>query len=388
MKSDIKKDLVNASELKTVGKNKEALKFYKKAFDDDPEEFSIKQKIDYAWTIYHVRIKRSENLEEVMDCAGFITQLLSQRDLNSHPNCVYTSSVFRVLVLLKKREDYDGMLEWLDKLNPDLLDKKPYRKYGRLNKSKKEKYYDWLTIALLKSMEFEKCIEESKRALDTFETFLDDGDTWYRWRIAKSLMELGRLKEALTYYMQVIELKHDWYMYRDIAEIHLRFNRPQEALKYICPAVLSSQSNATKAGIYYLAYQVFHSFNMDMAIKHAQLYYILQKERGYGIPYEIEKLNFDASKINRRLLEREIRALWMKYKFKDQKLQHGTVISFNHEKNYGFIKNESDESIFFHKNDFKGKEVYIGQLVSFYTEKNYDRVKDQESIKAVNIRGE
>lgn len=388
MISNIKNDLVNASELKKIGKNREALKLYQKAYEKDPEEFTINQKLDYAWTIYNVKIQKSDNIDEILSCSEFITQLLSQKDLNTTRNCVYTSCVFKVLNCLNKKQEYDAMVEWLDKIDPELLDEKPFRKYGRLNKSKKEKYYDWATKSYLKTMEYERCIETSKTALNTLKRFIDDGDVWYKWRIAKSLIELNRLKEALTYYEEVIEVKNNWYMYRDIAEIYYRLNKSQEALKYICPAVLSKESNNTKANIFYLCYKVFKTFNMDMAIKHAQLYYLLQKEQGYGIPYEIEKLNFDSDKLSKSLLEREIRALWIKYKFKDQKLQHGTVTTFNHDRNYGFIKTQNDETIFFHKNDYKGSSVDVGQQVSFYTEKNFDKMKNKESMKAVNIRGE
>ena len=215
MNSEFKKDLVNASELKTVGKNKEALTYFEKAYNQNPEAFTINQKIDHAWTMFHVKIKNFKSEDELISSADFITEMLVQKDLNTNRSCVYTSSVFKVLKYLRDQQDYYGMIHWLEKLNPDLLDEKTYRNYGRLQKSKKEKYYDWATIAYLKSMEFEKCIDTSKKALNTFKTFLDEGDAWYKWRIAKSLLELNRLEDALAYYLEVIEVKHEWYMYRD-----------------------------------------------------------------------------------------------------------------------------------------------------------------------------
>ena len=388
MNSEFKKDLVNASELKTVGKNKEALTYFEKAYNQNPEAFTINQKIDYAWTMFHVKIKNFKSEDELISSADFITEMLVQKDLNTNRSCVYTSSVFKVLKYLRDQQDYYGMIHWLEKLNPDLLDEKTYRNYGRLQKSKKEKYYDWATIAYLKSMEFEKCIDTSKKALNTFKTFLDDGDSWYKWRIAKSLLELNRLEDALAYYLEVIEVKHEWYMYRDIAEIYYNLNKPFEALKYLCPAVLSKTPLSNKINVYYLCYKVFKSFNPPMAIKHAELFCLVKTQNGHALPYEIEQLDIDTAGLNFKELTSEITGLWIQYKYKDQKRGHGTVINFINDKNFGFIKTDEGDEIFFHKNEFQGSDIYIGQLVSFYTEKSFDNVKNKQSVKAVNVRGE
>ena len=388
MKSEFKKDLVNASELKTVGKNKEALKFYEKCYNEDAEAFTINQKIDFAWTLYHVKIQNFKNEKELLDSAQFITEMLPQKDLNANRNCAYTSSIFTVLKHLNNEEKYFEMCDWIEKLDPELLDERPYRNYGQLQKSKKEKYYDWATKAYLKSMEYERCIETSKKALNTFKTFLNDGDVWYKWRIAKSLIELNRLHDALEYYLEVIKVKNDWYMYRDVAEIYYNLNKPMDALKYLCPAVLTHIPASSKASVYYLCYKVFRSFNPEMALKHAQLFYILKMEKNHSIPYEIEQLDIDTNGLNKRELEDEITRLWTQYKYKDQKRQNGTVTKFIQDKNFGFIRNDDGDEIFFHRNDFSGRDIYIGQMVSFYTERSFDKAKNKESIKAVNVRGE
>lgn len=385
---EFKKDLNTANELRTVGKNKEALEIFEKCYKDHPEEFSFIQKNDYAWAIYKTRIAFSKSEEELLENAEFITQLISQRDFNRYNSCVYTSSIFKVLNHFKDEKDFRSMIPWLEKLDPDLLDEKPYRRYGRLNKSHKQAYYDWASRAYLQNMDFEKCIEVSKTALNTLKRFLDEGDIWLKWRMAKSLIEIGRLREGLDYYEEVIKVKHDWYMYRDIAEAYLRLGKPWVSTDYLCPAILSNEPNRTKANLYLLCYRVFERSNMPMAIRHAELYCLLRQEDSYPLPHDIEQLDLDVSGLNRVQLEREIRELWIRYKFKNQKQSHGTVIRFNHDRNYGFIRMENDDEIFFHGSEFEGSEIFIGQVVSFYTEENYDKVKNEKSAKAVNVRGE
>ena len=249
--NEFKKELNKANELRVVGKNKDALKIFEKCYKSCPEEFSFNQKNDYAWTIYKTKIQHFDDEDELFENAEFITHLLQQQDFNHKNSCAYTSTVFKVLNHLNKEEDFSSMIYWLEKLDPELLDEKPFRRYGRVNKSHKQQYYDWASKAYYKNMDYEKCIEVSESAFNTLKRFIDDGDTWHRWRIAKSLIELDRLNEALKYYEKVIEVKHDWYMYRDIAEVYLRLKKPWVSLDYLCPAVLSSEPNKVKANIYY-----------------------------------------------------------------------------------------------------------------------------------------
>lgn len=383
---ELRNELVNASKLKQSGKHDQALEIYEKLYREHPDEFKRQHKVDYAWTIIKVKMLDSE--DEFFDAARQITELLPQADLNVKRSCPYTSAVFKVLIKLKDDNDYISMIPWLEKLNPELLDEEPYRSHGRLQKPRREKWYDWAGRAYLDDMQFEKCIEVSKEALKTLKSFKDDGDTWHKRRIAKSYKELQKPKEALAYYREVINVKHDWYIYRDIAEIYHSCGMNNEALDYLCPAILSNEPDSRKANIYLLAYRVLNAIKYGNAQLHAQFYYLLQKQNGYAVPYDIEKLGFDEMELDKRQIQTDIRKLWTQYKFKNQKLQHGTVIKFNAEKNYGFIKTGSDESIFFHKSDFSGENVYIGQLVSFYTEENFDKSKNRKSTKAVNVRGD
>ena len=114
----------------------------------------------------------------------------------------------------------------------------------------------------------------------------------------------------------------------------------------------------------------------------------MRRKYGYSIPYEIEMLDIDESNLNEKELESEIRDLWIRYKFKNHKIRHGTVAKFFNDRNFGFINDESGESIFFHRDEFKGDEVFVGQMVSFYREDSFDKSKNKKSVKAVYVRGE
>lgn len=320
MNEDYKKDLIKAYELKTIGSNREAVKFYKKAYNENPDDFTINQRFDFAWSIYKTGVVYYKSEEELFSEALLITELVPQRDLNSEYNCVYTSAVFKVLNYLDDQGEYYLMLDWIEKLDVELLDEKPFYKYNRINKSKKEKYYDWLSNAYYKTGDYEKCIEVSSVALDTFNRFIDEGDVWHKWRIARSLKELNHLKESLLYFNEVIEVRKEDYIYKDIAETYYLLNKPYDALDYLCPAVLSDEPNSKKADLYYLCYKVFNLFNPEMALKHAQLCYLINKENNYAIPYGIKEYDFDDRKLDKTEIETEIESLWIQYReYKNKK---------------------------------------------------------------------
>ena len=94
--NEFKRDLISAHELKTVGKNRKALKLYEKCYKKHPEEFSFNQINDYAWTIYKTRIAFFKDEDELFENVEFITQLVEQRNFNKCGSCVYTSSIFKV----------------------------------------------------------------------------------------------------------------------------------------------------------------------------------------------------------------------------------------------------------------------------------------------------
>lgn len=111
--NEFKRDLISAHELKTVGKNRKALKLYEKCYKKHPEEFSFNQINDYAWTIYKTRIAFFKDEDELFENVEFITQLVEQRNFNKCGSCVYTSSIFKVLNHFKSQNDFASMIPWL-----------------------------------------------------------------------------------------------------------------------------------------------------------------------------------------------------------------------------------------------------------------------------------
>ena len=185
-----------------------------------------------------------------------------------------------------------------------------------------------------------------------------------------------------------MKVKKDWFVFKEFAENYHILNENEKALNYICEAILSNDPVNIKVNLYCLAYEILDELNQEIAFRHVELCYLMKVESGAQIPDELEDLMIDEDELDKNQLIEEINNYWSDFKFKNREQEYGTVKKYFEDKNFGFIINNKDESIFFHKNEFKGDNVYVGQLVSFYTEKSFDKSKNEESLKAVCIRGE
>ena len=387
--TEIRKDLMEASKLYRAGKYEEALEIFEKNYSESPEAFRRVDITAYCWAIYQVHIKNSDDENELFEYVQFITDITSQADLNRYKTCPYTFSVFKVLKLLHNQNDSFNLIYWLEKINPDLLDQKRNTSNGRTFRSRKEEYFDYATKAYLDYEDFETCIEVSKKALSSIFKFTNNSDTWYRWRIAKSLRQLGQPEEALKYLNEVVKVKTEWYIYKEFADNYFMLDDNEKALNCISRAVLTNDPINMKVNLFALIYDILKDSESDIALRHAELYYLIKLDTGSSnISEEIEELEIDDTMLDKNQLISQIRAYWTDFKFKDQDLQYGTVTRFFDDKNYGFIRTDDDESIFFHRREFKGDDMHVGQLVSFYTEKSFDKVKGEESLIAVNVKAE
>ncbi len=388
MTKEIRKELIEAKKLYQSKKYQEALDIYEKHYLANPEVFNQWDKIFYSWSIYQLKIKDQNDETELFESVELVTELIKQEDLNKRPVCAYTLSVFKALNYLYSNNDYEYLLYWLDKLNPDLLDTKQKEFNGRKYPSNREKYYNYYSKALIECGDIEECIEVSKKALDSLTEFTNDSDVWYNWRIAKCLKDLDKNEEALSYLKEVSKVKRDWFVSKEIAENYFMLNDVDNACEYISKAVLTNDPASIKVNLYYLIYQILKDSNLDWALKHAELFVALKLDSDSQIPSEIEELLIEEEKLDKYQLEKEIKAYWSEYKFKDQELQYGTITKVFEDRNFGFITSTDDESIFFRKYEFKDDRSKLreGQFVSFYTEKSFDKSKNRESINAVNVR--
>ena len=180
MAREIRKELNQATRLYKAGKRQEAFEIYDLHFKQNPDAMDRWDRIRYCWCIYYLHIKDSYDEEELSEYAEIVTDTIRQEDMSRSPVCVYTRCVFKLLKFYKKAEDWDYVMYWLDKLNPEFLSSKKGESADMTYPSNREEYYSLKSKAHLELEEYEECIEVSKKALEMFDDFLKVGQGFLR----------------------------------------------------------------------------------------------------------------------------------------------------------------------------------------------------------------
>ena len=315
MTKEIKKELNQATRLYRAKKREDAFEIYHRIFLENPEMFGYWDKIRYCWTLYYLHIRDSFDEEELEEYVEMVTEIVDQEDINEAPVCVYTQSVFKILVFYKKNGDWDLVSYWLSKLDPEFLNDKKGSSGEIMYPSKKEEYYNYMSKALLECGEFNECIQVSKKALETFSEFALNGDVWHKFRIAKSLKELGNYDEDLTYLEEVIIAQEHWFVYKEFAENYFNMEDYDSALKYAGKGVLAEGSVNSKVNLFYLIYDLLKDSNPAFALKHAELFLALKLETEGEIPDNIVELEINEDSLDIDGLEQEIKNRWIELEF-------------------------------------------------------------------------
>ena len=388
---ETKKQLRKAKSLYDSKKYDEALEIYEKQYSENPEKFDIWAKRFYGWSIYYSHIKYSGDEEELTDYTELITQLLRQADLNRDPTCAYTLCVIKVMDYYYRLKEYDELLKWMEKLNPKLLDDNKQKYEGRTYPSKKEKYYNYITKAYYELQDYDACIEWGKKGLEAMDTFANSSDTWYKWRIAKSLNEIAEYDEAIKYLKEVSEVKKDWYVYKEIADSYYFNSDLENFLKYSVEAALKLGDTDKKVKLYPIIRDLIKNDYPEEALKHDYLVYTIRNAHDWGnedaLTERIEESGLDLENKNYKAIEKELKPFWVSLKYKNQERKYGTVTKiFEHGKS-GFISSENNESYYFSVRDIVKGRKYLREYasVTFYTEKSFDKSKNKASTVAVNI---
>lgn len=372
----------------------EALKICREVYPMDKDFAHLKNL--YAWSIFYTEIKVDTiSNEAVFFKAGKgIINLTNQEDKYSP----YIATIYKIVEYLTKKSSYNPVpiIEWTNKLNPDYLDSKPFsfvdaEGRNRTVASKKESYFSWRIKALFKLEKYAACKEICKLALESFTNFHYNNDVWFKQKMALSDAKLGNISNAIEQLTEILTLKKDWFIYRDIADLLLQTDRPKEALAYSISGAFAYGNDDKKIKLYSLMADILLVLNKkEEAKKHLSFMWVIRNDENWNITNEFQqKLSnhqVDTENLpNGHVLKRELTQIWNDLKYANQTKLEGKILKILPNGRAGFVQLLNIESYYFQTNEFKGKRHLLkrGTRVEFYLEDSFDAVKKQASKKAV-----
>ena len=376
-----------------VKKYPESLENYELVLEEG-EELTQGDKERYAWDLYFVKIKDNDYTDQLEENAKKIINAVSQKD-NSKGNkpCPYTLTVLKLMKLYTEAEKYLDVLRWASKLKGNLLSNQHFKPNEEVTlNSNKENYYLQTTKALLSIENYEQVINYCQQALVTIPIFNNNNDIWFKLRIAKANKELGDYDDSIEFLKDILKTKHDWYLYRDMAENYFFKEEYDESLRWAARAMLARDGKLeSKVNMFSLVGDILEIKGFeDESIMNKYMYYVIRNAKDWAIDDELKDLlnnyGLDLENKDFKALYKEYENMWISLKYFGQERQYGVIDTvFDHGK-AGFIKSNG-KPYYFNTYEFMDDKsfIYEGTEVSFYLEDAYNKSKDEMVKNAVNI---
>ncbi len=362
-----------------------------------------------AWCIYYVEIvpnttdKNNNAIDEnILFKAGEeITKITKQIDLtNTTSPCVYTITVFKIISYLKNNNNYQQILYWLNKLNPNFLSTVPQNLTNKNDlkakelSSQKENWFTHRVKALYYTNNFKECLSTAETALHLIKQFHYDNDIWLTRYIALSKEKLGDINGAIDLLKKIEQSKHDWFIQNEIALCYKNINKIDEALFYAASAALNDGEIAKKVNVFKLLSELLkEKGNDNNARKHVELIYRIRIDNNWNIDKNtmdmLSRYSINTATVPMlHELINDLTPLWESLKFNSKQKREGVIKKILEDSKSGFITTNDGQSYYFHTKDVKGKKSNIkqGQKVQFYIEDSFDKKKNKPSKIAVFIK--
>lgn len=398
------------------------LSVYRKRFEDDPSQFNDFQAMDfvkelknqglndeaievgktfmqaapaltkyinhYAYALYNKFIKIDEEVIKEKESLFFsildeIVELCAQENYSPLEPTINKAIKY---VINKKPINYAKVNELLDKLNPLLLDDKPFvTKDGKEFESKKEKWYRLKVRATYELEEYKDCIEACNIALNTHLKWHNSTLNWIKYYRASSLVKLERYAEAQNEFL-ALKGRFNQVNFDVIYNLYLNTDQKNEAYTSLIYEFFISGYDYSNMNIYNHIIEMAKDKNVDKVLTAAcALVYKLDTENGKDVTCDVDISkyeNADSSKMYDTLYNQLMDSLELFIERQESK-----VVYYNEEKEYGSIHVYDGDNLFFRQADYiYDEEVQKRDVVEFSTMKAYDAKKQQTTTKAVLLK--
>lgn len=370
----------------------EAYKVSGAVYDSDKSFSYIRGQ--FAWSAYMLNIKDYPDTEPTEKLEGYVKEIVEVTGDND-------DELFRIKAILKMMDhfqakgNFNRVIEWSKKLNPDKLDIKSFNGTNADGKkfrtpSDKESYYLKLSKALEKSEKFNECISICDEGLKLFPE-----EIWFKWHKGVSLRKIKNPDSAIELLKEVNRLKRDWFVFKELSASYYDKKEYENALKYFIEGCIGSvrlPNPENRWELYFLGGRIYQRLNRnDVAAKHMLFTYRLREETGYKIQDFLQKEVADIINTDKRSSEEiinELKVFWSSEQNNLSPRLTGTIKNLINENSAGFITAENKTEYYFRARNFRGSEVDLvpGKQVEFNLGKSFDRKKNRDSEEAINIR--
>lgn len=380
-----------AISLKNLKRYEEALRICQKYAKIFPDNESINNV--HAWCIFYLKIRKKENPDFIKDAL----QIKKLASVNKQYTA-YVPTAYAVLKVITEDIHFPAkdVLEWTSDLGFDQLSEQVYtfKQKGKNIEiaSQKEYFMVWHAKALFFNEQYPACIDFVNSVLGKLQKFHYSNDVWLKRLIAMSYQRLEKYNEAVDIYRNLLTVKNEWFMHKEIAELFFELNQLDLAFKHSIISVDNNVPLEKKISAIYLLANILDAQDMyELAMKHYLLVYLIRKKNNWIIDKELLNLlkdnkmlenNHDLNYIKKLLAD-----YWISQNSSTYEVFTGVIQNMLSHGNAGFIKSDN-KSYYFKISDYKSdvKDLRVNQKVSFGLQEGFDKKKQTKTLNAINVK--
>jgi len=345
-------------------------------------------KNEVAWTLVTDPFKQANSFTEALIVGEKIDKI------TNNP-IILKNIAFKLLKLADNNENWQCVIKWLNKVNPDDLSKEYIKSTKWSDKSQWN--YNYFK-ALLKIGEYEKIISKIDECIDEFPQIKE----FFFNLKAKSFKKSERYDDSVKIYEELLKYKKDWWIYKDYADLLLKMNVKDKALKIFYHTATLNKSMKMMVNIYHIIGNLCVELGKDKeALYHFMLSKLIREKEGWTVPEDIRSsiqqvsTSFpDISKINSiNKIFSHCQAFWEVEGYiqnNNQKMEKSTITIFKgvlslgrQNKSFCFI-NTGKESIICNKSILPSN-IQDSDQVKCEAIPSYDKKNQKESWKAIKV---
>jgi tetratricopeptide (TPR) repeat protein len=386
--------------LKKANRYADLLDLCRKAYPSYPNFEALNSL--YAWAIYFTAVKPEGVKEaELLKAAAGIVRLAKQDDAYAP----FTLAVLRVVDVLAAKKNFDAkaILQWLDLLQPNLLDTTPSsftNEKGRVV-AIASKYEQWASMrakALYLNAQYDDCLAQVAQALEWLPKLHYGNEHWLRRYAALCHAAKCDFAKAIELLELVYLQKRDWFLAYDLATVLMRAERVAEALPLLQKAAFGEGDIEKKVKVYKALAKAYTMLGEhDLSIECYELVALVRSDFGWlpdtDTTIALQDAGIEAGRFGSsaamyaRLKERIHVVQGSESSLNPQEVRIiGNVMSILPNGKAGFVKAKFGKSYYFQFKDLVGaKSVKVGDEVSFQLIDAVDPKKQTKVQNAVRI---
>ena len=363
-----------------------AVSFAKKLIDLFPTTDWVKNEV--AWTLISGPFKQANSFAEVLIESEKVEKITSN-------SIILKQIAFKLSKLANNQENWEIAINWLKKVNPVDLSKDFIKETKWSDKSQwKYNYYK----TLLKIGRFEEIISIIDESINEFPQIKE----FFLNLKAKSFKESEKYEESAKIYEELLKYKNDWWIYKDYADLLMKMNLMDTALRMLYRAAILNKSKKTMVKNYNRIGDLCIELGKDReALFHFILSKLIREKEGWTVSEDlissIQKLSNSYPDISEINSINKIFSLCLEFwetegyiqtsSQKMEKLKTKTfkgVLSLGRQNQLFCFINTKNESIICNKSILPSN-IKDNDQVKCEAIPSYDKKKQKESWKAIKV---